>query len=152
MCLLPSYWTCQPWWLQTYLSSLGSSLLWWTLQLSLPCLQSSLQEVRTGIQTGVWRQVLMQMPWRGAAHCLVPHGLLSLLLKAYRSTIPRIAPSTMSYTLSLWSFTKKMLSRPASSLMVEAFSQLWFSPLRWCQLVLSWHKIILDTSCWLTVT
>ena len=46
---------------------------------------SSSKKVGTGIsnRVGIWRQELMQSPWRDAADWLAPHALLSLL--SYRT-------------------------------------------------------------------
>jgi hypothetical protein len=38
---------------------------------------------RNSNMAGTWRQEPMQSPWKGAAYCLVPHDLLSLL--SYRT-------------------------------------------------------------------
>ena len=80
---------------------------------------------RNSNKAGTWRQELMQMPWRDAAYCLAPCGLLSLL--SYRTQehqpSPGMVPLTMCWFPHRWITSWENL--------MEAFSQLRVLPLRW---------------------
>ena len=49
-----------------------------------------------------------ERPWRGAAYCLAPPGLLSLPSGKIKTTCPRVAPPTMGGALPTLSLIEKM--------------------------------------------
>lgn len=40
-------------------------------------------------KAGTWRREMIQEPWRGAAYCLAPRGLLRLLSYGLQNHLPR---------------------------------------------------------------
>ena len=64
----------------------------------------------------LWRQELMQRPWRGTAYWLAPHDLFILLSIESRTTSPGMAPPTMDWALPHQSLIKKTPYRTAYTL------------------------------------
>jgi hypothetical protein len=52
-------------------------------------------------RVGIWRQELMQKPWRRAVYWLAPHDLLSLL--SYRTQDNQLRDATPTPTV-IWAF------------------------------------------------
>ncbi|KAM7325014.1 hypothetical protein ACRRTK_015267 [Alexandromys fortis] len=50
-------------------------------------------EGRNSHRAGIWRQELMQRPWKGAAYRLAPHGLLNLSPYRTQDHQPRGSPT-----------------------------------------------------------
>lgn len=91
------------------------------------CLLSS-EESRAGTPGGNWRWELRQRPWHDAVYWLAGYGLLSLLSCSTQHHQPRAGTiHNVQYQLVcgliLW---RHFLSK--------------FLPLKWFQLVSSWHK------------
>lgn len=64
-------------------------------------------EVRTELKAGTWE--LKQRPWRTAAPWLALRTLISLLSCTTQNHLPRVALSTLGWTLPQQSLTKKAL-------------------------------------------
>lgn len=54
---------------------------------------------RNSKRAGTWRQELVQRPWRRVASWLAPHGLLSLLFYRTQDHQPKVAPTTIGWTI-----------------------------------------------------
>lgn len=91
---------------------LGFLIFWWNTVAKInegghdlfrlsPC-SPSCREFRAG----TWRQEVIQRPWRSDAYRFVPHGLLSLLLIAPRTTNPGMEPPIMDWSCT-WNSNKE---------------------------------------------
>lgn len=61
--------------------------------------------------TGIWRQGLMQTPWRGSAYCLAHNGLFSLPLYSTQDNQPKEGTIHNGLDPPHKSLTKKMIYR-----------------------------------------
>ena len=73
----------------------------------------AVSQVRNSNRVGIWRQELKQRLWRGTAHWLAPHGLLSLL--SYRTQGHQPRGCTTHSGLPHQSLIKKTQHRLACS-------------------------------------
>ena len=59
-------------------------------------------------KAGMWRQNLIQKPWKGFAYQLASYGLIACFLIETRTTILRKIPSSVGWVFSHWSPIEKM--------------------------------------------